>query len=82
MKCFYFRGTCVNDDATCAVVPSVGATTADKKSYCEIISITETCTYIAGSFCVKVAATCDAFDVTASTDKAATCGSLKDGSAK
>lgn len=49
----YFRGTCVKDDATCANVPAVGPTSSDKKSYCENIGVSETCTYAAGANCVK-----------------------------
>ena len=79
-KCIYYRGTCVNDASACASIPTVGATTSDKKSYCENTAAAETCTYIAGNFCLKVAATCVVFDVTDSTDNAETCASLKDSS--
>lgn len=49
----YFRGTCVNIDATCANIPAVGSTSSDKKSYCEKIFKSGTCTYAIGANCVK-----------------------------
>nr|CAA59447.1 alpha-51D-immobilization antigen [Paramecium tetraurelia] len=81
LKCVYYKGTCVNDDAACAAVPAIGTTADDKRTYCANLSVTEPCTYAVGAFCVKQD-TCDKYDVTDATDKAAACGALSDGTNK
>ncbi|CAD8211577.1 unnamed protein product [Paramecium octaurelia] len=81
LKCVYYKGTCVNDDNTCDKVPAVGTSADDKRSYCAGTSLADTCTYAVGTYCVKQD-TCDTYDVTDATDKAAACGALSDGTNK
>ncbi|CAK89346.1 unnamed protein product (macronuclear) [Paramecium tetraurelia] len=75
LKCFYFKGTCVNHAATCDVVPVVGGTLSDKQAYCKGLGLTDKCTYSVGAYCAKVDA-CDKYSVKDVTDKTATCGTL------
>ncbi|CAD8113555.1 unnamed protein product [Paramecium primaurelia] len=83
LRCVYFRGTCVKDDANCVNIPASGSTSSDKKFYCENITLVNKtkCTYAIGAYCAKLDS-CDTYDVKDATDKAAICTTLTDGTDK